>query len=101
MSDTEIATGGFAVYKPTIFDRLWRWAGFRYHFGEDPPDYENLPGRIRTESGFSFGMTDRLRILMTGRLKVVTALYTDTPSPTVIKTQMDWQIFAPGRFHHD
>ena len=93
------AHGGFAaIYRPTLSERLWRAIGFRYHLGEEPPDLDGdaLQGWMVTEAVFSFTLADRLRLLLTGRLRVRTTCYTDTPSPSVCKNRLDWQIHPPG-----
>jgi hypothetical protein len=81
---------------PTFSEKFWRWVGFRYHLGEDAPDADLLQGWIRTDSGFNFDWHDRLRILLTGKLRISTIIHMDTPSPSVTKTRLDWHILAPG-----
>ena len=92
-------THGYAAeYAPSRSERLWRKLGFRYHLGELPnPDVqEPLAGWMQNRGYFSFDWSDRLRLLVTGRLKVVTTFDLDTPSPSKVRTRMDWQILAPG-----
>lgn len=96
MSET---SGEFAiVYVPTRRERFWRWIGFRYHLGQLPnPDVEEpLQGWMQNTCFFRFDLKDRLRLLVTGRLKVVVTFDLDVPSPDKIRTRMDWQILAPG-----
>lgn len=94
MADT---TNTQAFYRaPTPRERFWRWAGFNYHPGDDPPDADLLPGWMRTTTGFNFTLGDRLRILLTGKLRISLIQHTDTPSPSVIKNRTDWHIIAPG-----
>lgn len=83
-------------YVPSLAERFWRWAGFRSHVGDTPPDADLLPGWIRTDTGINFGWPDRLRLLLTGRLRISTIVHGDTPSPAVTKTRVDWRILAPG-----
>lgn len=92
-SDT---VGHAAIYKPTIAERLWCCLGFRYHLGEDPEGTDGLEGWSRTDTRLHFGWVDRLRLLTTGRLMVSTISHYDTPSPSIIKTRVDWKISAPG-----
>jgi hypothetical protein len=84
------------IYVPTLSDRFWRALGFRYHLGPDPEGTDTLPGWTCTEIGLDFGIADRLRLLLTGRLRLRSILMTDTPSGTVCKTRLDWRILHPG-----
>jgi hypothetical protein len=84
------------IHVPTFRERLWRNFGFRYHLGEDPDDTDLLEGWTRTDTRLHFGLADRFRLLLTGRLMVSTISHYDAPSPTVIKNRIDWQIKAPG-----
>lgn len=94
-SDT---TQCFAMaYVPTWRERFWRKLGFRHHRGEEPRDVDAMPGWMNTATCFSFSFTDRLRLLLTGRLLISTISHTDTPSPMTIKNRVDWQIYAPGQ----
>lgn len=85
-----------SIHKPTLSERFWRALGFRYHLGEDPEDVDVLQGWTRTDTRLNFHWTDRLRLLLTGRLVVSTISHYDAPSPSVIKNRTDWQIRAPG-----
>lgn len=87
---------GAMISLPTRLDRFWRALGFRYHLGEEPEGGDLLPGWSHTTLGFRFGWPDRLRLLLSGRLQVTSILHTDTPSPKVAKSRVDWRIFAPG-----
>lgn len=80
---------------PTLAQRFWRAMGFVYHLGEEPEDAEALPGWMRTDMRMHFGIVDRLRLLMTGKLFIASIVSTDTPSPTICKSRMDWRIVAP------
>jgi len=95
MSDT--ARNFCMIHVPTWRERFWRKLGFRFHLGEDQdsPDDPNT-GWMMTETDFRFGFGDRLRLLLTGHLRVRTVHDIDTPSPNRIKTRVDWQIYAPG-----
>lgn len=90
------AEAGYATHVPTLRERFWRWAGFGYHISEEPPDADLLPGWVRTDTQMHFGWSDRLRLLLTGGLWISTIVHTDTPSPTVTKTRLDWSILPPG-----
>jgi hypothetical protein len=95
----ETAGGGCFYSMPTRRERFWRWAGFRYHHDDDPEGCETLQGWMRTDMYLGFGWIDRLRILISGRLFIASVVHTDTPSPIVCKTRMDWHILAPGDPH--
>ena len=83
-------------HKPTRLERFRRWMGFRYHLGEEPEGADTLQGWMRTDIRIDFSLLDRLRLLFTGRILVASILHTDTPSPNVCKSHVDWKIFAPG-----
>lgn len=96
MTDTAKPTeGGYMVYTPTLRERFWRKLGFRYHLGEEPEGPE-LQGWMQTVAGLRLSFTDRLRILLTGHLRIKLTMSIDTPSPATVKTRMDWEIRAPG-----
>lgn len=84
------------IHKPTLAERLRRKAGFRYHLGDEPEGAEALQGWMRTDIKLHFGWADRLRLLLTGRLHVSSIVHTDTPSASICKSRVDWQIKAPG-----
>jgi hypothetical protein len=85
--------------QPTPLQRWWRWVGFHYHLGAEPEDTEILQGWMRTDIRLHFGWADRLRLLLTGRLFVVSVVHFDTPSPTVCKSRVDYRIVEPrGRW---
>lgn len=95
MRDDTASVGCF-TYVPSWRVRFWRSLGFHVHLGEEPPNTEPLAGWMQNNSQFHFDWADRLRLLLTGRLMVTTAFDFDTPSPTVIRTRMDWSIIPPG-----
>ena len=82
-------------YKPTFMKRLWRKLGFRPHHGEDEAN-EPWQGWMQNNSGMHFDMRDRLRLLISGRLKLTLTFHTDTPSPNKMHTRFDWEIEPPG-----
>ena len=94
---TETANGGCYISKPTMRQRFWRWAGFRFHLGDD----DNKPdiawkGWMQTRSRLHFDWADRLRILISGRLEVRHTYDLDVPSPDKIFTRLDWHILPLG-----
>ena len=90
MSDT-----GCMIHKPTFVERFWRRVGFRYHLGEEPEAQTSI-GWMKTDSYLQFGLFDRLRLLLTGKLFISTTVHMDTPSPKNIITRLDWMIKPPG-----
>jgi len=90
------ATNGVYTFKPTLKQRFWRALGFHFHLGEEPEGIDRLPGWMKTEISLNFGWIDRLRLLMTGRLRVHSTVYFDTPSPMVCKSRVDWHALPPG-----
>lgn len=90
------ATDGAYHLVPTLRQRFWRKLGFRYHLGEEPEGTETMIGWMRTDCRIHFGWADRLRLLVSGTLKFSTIVHHDTPSASVCKTRLDWQIVAPG-----
>jgi len=66
---TEVTENGCMVYKPTLVERFWRWAGYRYHLQELPEDSNNMPGWAMTHIRVNFSLADRLRLLISGRVQ--------------------------------
>lgn len=95
MTDTTESQTFYAM--PTFAQRFWRRLGFHYHLGDEPEGNEMLPGWMRTDMRIHFGWVDRLRILVSGRLFIASVVSTDTPSPMVCKSRMDWNIIPPGQ----
>jgi hypothetical protein len=93
---TAVAEGQVFSAQPTLAQRFWRRVGFRYHLGDEPEGAETLPGWMRTDMHLHFGWRDRLRILISGKLFVASILSTDTPSPHIVKSRIDWRILSPG-----
>lgn len=90
---------GAMVYRPTMTERFWRALGFRYHLGEEPEGTETLPGWMCTETHMHFGISDRLRLLLTGRLRIRLMQHL----PVVCdfsRNRMDWEIERPGSKRH-
>lgn len=90
------AHGGYAAYHvPTWTEKLRRALGFRYHLGEEPEGYEELPGWMATDIRMSFSFMDRLRLLLTGRLFIQAVQHTNVEVDHC-KSRISWQIKAPG-----
>jgi hypothetical protein len=60
----------------------------------------DLPGWIRTDIRLDFGWPDRLRLLLTGKLRLSSIVACETPDVGVTKSRLDWRIVAPG-LHDD
>lgn len=96
-TDKEAPQNFAVVYVPTLSERFWRALGFRYHLGDEPDGADGLLGWSCTVSNMHFSWADRLRLLLTGRLRIQTISYFDTPSPNVVKNRLDWEIKPPSR----
>lgn len=93
---TDTIQASCAHYVPSLRERFFRKLGFRYHLGEEPEGTDGLPGWSCTDSHLHFGIADRLRLLLTGKLFVSTKMHSDVPSAMVVKTRLDWRIVEPG-----
>lgn len=51
---------------------------------------------MKIDMHMHFGIVDRLRILLSGKLFIASIVSTDTPSPMICKSRMDWRIMQPG-----
>ena len=87
---------GEMIHIQTFRERMWRKLGFRYHLGDEPEGAEVLQGWMRTDMRLDFSLADRLRLLITGRLFIASIVHTDSPSPDICKSRIDWRIYAPG-----
>lgn len=79
----------------TLSERIWRRLGFRYHLGDEPQEVEDMNGWMMSTVNFDFGLADRLRLLLTGRLRAKLVQHT-TVQCAESKNRLDWQILAPG-----
>jgi hypothetical protein len=92
-------TAGCFYAAPSRRTRFWRWAGFRFHLGDDVAEEkpcEVWRGWMQTRSTMRLDWADRLRILISGRLHLQHTFHMDTPSPDKIHTRFDWHILPPG-----
>ena len=85
-----------AMYKkPTLFQRLTRRLGYRYHLGDDPENVDALKGWMTTETRLQFDFMDRIRLLTSGRLHI--KLVQHTPEEVEFsRNRLDWRILPPG-----
>lgn len=81
-----------SIHVPTLRQRILRRLGYRYHLGDAPVGGDVMQGWMRTDIRLHFGWADRLRLLATGRLFIASIVHTDTPSPAVCKSRVDWMI---------
>lgn len=89
------------AYRPTLARRIWHRLGYRYHLGhyhlgQEPSPVDDQQGFMGHVIRMHFNLADRLRLLVTGRLVIISMMHMDAPNPTVVKTRVDWQIMAPG-----
>ena len=86
-----MAEAGAVMHVPTLSERAWRALGFRYHLGEEPDGWKEMPGWMCTETRISFGFFDRLRLLLTGKLHLRLFQYTPVQCD-YSKNRLDWEI---------
>ena len=91
-----------AISRPTFMQRAWRRLGWRYHMVDLPetPEVERMPGWAMTRVRLQFPPIDRLRLLLTGRVRLdirqkMSADVADIVSATSI------EILPPGREFND
>lgn len=83
-----------SIYRPTFAERVAKRLGFNFRLGEEPDGVDAYPGWARTELRLDFSLMDRLRLLVTGRLRVSLTHYTDKQFDTM-KTRTDLRFPAP------
>ena len=83
-------------YRPTIIDRLRRKAGYRFHYADEPPEFDPAKhvGWMKTVTTFKFDFADRIRLLLTGRLRIEIAQYTTQQVDESVNA-VSYKIFAP------
>lgn len=88
--------------RPTFMQRAWRRLGWRYHLVDLPetPEVERMPGWAMTRVRLEFSFGDRIRLLLTGRVRLdirqkLSADVADIVSAASI------EILPPGRDFHD
>ncbi len=62
--------GYYSEYKPTKAERFWRWLGYRTRVPAFPEDAPELSGWIMSHIRVQISLADRLRILLSGNVKV-------------------------------
>lgn len=90
-----VGGGTFALeYRPTIAERFWCKAGFRYHL-QDLPDDAPSDGWAMTHVRLNVLFSDRLRLLLSGKLRLDVRQGFNTPVDTVVSAT-SIQILRPG-----
>lgn len=93
--------GGFVVYTPSRNERFWRAMGFKWHHAPGPEGWteDGIPGLYAgwamTHTTFQFGILDRLRLLLTGRLRTTTRHVSNQPIGD-LRSSTDFAISYPG-----
>jgi len=93
---TDTEKDGAFEHVPTLSQRTWRALGFRYHHGEEPEGFELLDGWMCTDTRMQFGILDRLRLLLTGRLYIRLVQHTPVQCDYSMN-RIDWRIEPLGR----
>jgi len=57
-------------YVPTFADRFWRTMGFRRYPAELPEETSTMPGWARTDIHLNISFGDRLRLLLSGKIRI-------------------------------
>lgn len=86
---------GAMYHVPTLRERAWRWLGYRYHLGDEPEGIDAMQGWMCTENRMHFSMSDRIRLLVSGRLHMRLVQHTSVQVEGT-KNRLDWHILAPG-----
>jgi hypothetical protein len=90
-----VAYGLYMAPQRTRMQRLWRWLGYRYHLGPLTDDEGWEQGFLQNISGMKLDWRDRLRVLLSGHIRIVCNHSMDQPVNKV-RTRMDWEIVEPG-----
>lgn len=91
MNDHNIAM----EYRPTKAERFWKALGFRYHLS-DLPDDAPQEGWMMTKTVIKFSMADRLRLLLSGELRIDIRQATGTKVYRCV-TAVSFEITHPWR----
>lgn len=92
---SDITQNGCQVYRPTLAERFWRKVGYRYHLTDLPEDAGAMPGWAMTNVRLTLSFTDRVRLLLTGRIRLDVRQAMDVSVETVISAT-SLQILYPG-----
>ncbi len=85
-------------YKPSLAERLWRALGWQPHHADLPetPEVEAMPGWAMTTICIEFSLIDRLRLLLTGRLRLDVRQAMDARVNEVVSASSH-EILPPGK----
>jgi hypothetical protein len=84
------------MYRPSLRERLWHWAGFRVISDQAPPESaEKMPGWAVSDTMIVLSFGDRLRLLVGGRIRVWSTHHTDVVVSTMV-TSVRLSLPAPG-----
>ena len=73
-------TQNFAMeHKPTRRERFWTRLGYRYFLVDLPDDAAQMPGWMMTTTRLEFSIADRLRLFLSGKIKIDIRQATDVP----------------------
>lgn len=86
---------GVMAFKPTRTQRFWLALGFCWTIGAEPVGADKMEGWMRTDIGMHFGFMDRLRLLLTGRLRIHLTQHLPVRCD-FSRNRMDWRIVPPG-----
>lgn len=84
---------GYVDYKPSTYEKIIKKLGFKYHLGKEP-NTEGLTKWAMTNTYLNLSVFDRVRLLFTGRIKLVHAQHMNEDISKVV-TRFDFQIYAP------
>lgn len=87
--------GGYSTYMPTLAERFWRFAGWHSHYPELPEEVRDWPGWAATDVNIYLGFTDRLRLLLNGRLLLKLRHAADKPFDEMV-TASSVELVRPG-----
>lgn len=91
---TDNAQGFYVEYKPTLGERIAKKLGYKIHLGEEPKDADLMLGWMHSEIHTVLSVTDRLRLLMSGKFKLSFIQYTDVQIKES-KNRVDLYIVPP------
>lgn len=94
MSD-EAQNASCMEYRPTFAERFWRKAGYRYHLQELPDEADGMPGWAMTHVNLTLSFTDRLRLLISGRMRL-DVRQAMSESVTTVISATSVEIVRPG-----
>lgn len=81
--------------KPTLRQRLWWRLGYQWRIAETPAGAEALQGWMKTEVVVCLSFSDRLRLLLSGRLRLNVINHTDIQIGRAIAST-DVLVVPPG-----